>query len=68
MAEFAYHNAKNASTNYTPFELNYGYYSRISFKEDTNPCSRSRTANKLLAELRELITICQENLYHAQKL
>ena len=26
MAEFAYNNAKNASTGYTPFKLNYGFH------------------------------------------
>ena len=26
MAEFAYINAKNASTGHTPFELNFGYH------------------------------------------
>ena len=30
MAEFAYNNAKNASTGFTPFELNCGYHSRVS--------------------------------------
>ena len=51
MAEFAYNNAKNASTGHTPFEINCGYHSCISFKEDTNSCSRSKTADELLAEL-----------------
>ena len=39
MAEFAYNNAKNASTGYTPFELNCGYHPCVSFEEDTDPCS-----------------------------
>ncbi len=30
MAKFAYNNAKNASTGYTPFELNYGFHPRAS--------------------------------------
>ena len=29
MAEFAYNNAKNATTSHTPFKLNCGYYPRI---------------------------------------
>ena len=37
MAEFAFNNAKNASTSHMLFELNYGYHFRISFKEDINP-------------------------------
>ena len=68
MAEFAYNIAKNSSTGHTPFELNCGYYPRVSFEEDTNPRSQSKSADKLLAETRNLITICRENLQHAQKL
>ena len=68
MAEFAYNNAKNTSIGYTPFELNCGYHPCVSFKEDIDPRFRSKTADKLLAELQELITVCRQNLYHAQKL
>ena len=68
MAEFAYNNAKNASTGLTPFELNCGYYPWVSYKKDLNPCSKSRTAEELSSELRELITVCQQNLHHAQEL
>ena len=67
MAEFAYNNAKNASTDHTPFELNCGYYPCVSFKEDINPCSQSKTAEELSSKLIELMTVCQENLYHAQE-
>ena len=38
------------------------------YKEDINSCSKSKLANKLLAKLRELITVCRKNLYHAQEL
>ena len=58
MAEFAYNNAKNTSTGHTPFELNYGYHSRVSFEEDVDPRSKSRSADKLAGELRELIEVC----------
>ena len=68
MAEFVYSNGKNASTSHTPFELNCSYYSRVSFEEDTDPRSQSKSVDKLLAKLRELMTVCRENLYHAQKL
>ena len=68
MAEFAYNNTKNASADYTPFELNCGYHPCVSYKEDLNPCSKSRTAEKLSSELRELMTVCQQNLHHAQEL
>ena len=68
MAEFAYNNAKNASIGYTLFKLNCGYHPRVSYKEDPDPHSKSKTAEKLFSQLWELITVCQQNLYYAQKL
>ena len=68
MAEFAYNNAKNASTGHTPFELNCGFHPRMSYEEDVDPRSQSKSADKLLAELRELMIVCRENLHHAQEL
>ncbi len=65
MAEFAYNNAKNASTGHTSFELNCGYHPRVSFKENVDPCSRSRSGNELAEELRELMEVCCQNLLHA---
>ena len=65
MAEFAYNNAKNASTGYTPFELNCEYYPCVSYEEDFDPRSKSRTAEELSSELRELMTVYQQNLHHA---
>ena len=65
MTEFAYNNAKNASIGHMPFKLNCGYHPPVSFEKDTNPCFQSKTANKLLVELQELMTIYQENLHHA---
>ncbi len=62
MAEFAYNNAKNAITSHTPFELNCGYYPRISYEEDVDLCSQSKSANKLVTELREVMAICKEKL------
>ncbi len=47
MAEFAYNNAKNASTGHTSFELNCGYHPKVSFEEDVDPHSKSCSANKL---------------------
>ena len=40
----------------------------MSYKEDVDPRSQSKSADKLVAELRELIIVCQENLHHAQEL
>ncbi len=67
MAEFAY-NLKNACTGHNLFELNYGYYPRVSFKKNVDPHLRFRFVNKLAEELRELIKVCCQNLRHAQEL
>ena len=68
IAEFAYNNAKNASTGHTSFELNCGFYSRVFFENNVNLCSRSCFANELAKELKKLMDICQQNLFHAQEL
>ena len=39
MTEFAYNNAKNASTVDIPFEFNCNYHSCIFYKADINPRS-----------------------------
>ena len=53
MAEFAYNNAKHASTGYTPFELNCGYYPHVSYEEDLDPRSRSKAADKLADDMQK---------------
>ena len=68
MAEFAYNNAKNASTGHTPFELNCGHHFQMSYEEEVDSYSKSKSADKLSAELKELMIVCQENPYHAQEL
>ena len=68
MAEFAYNNTKNASTSHILFELNCGYYPWMLYEEKVDFCSKSKLADKLLAQLKELMIVCQKNLYHAQKL
>ena len=65
MAEFAYNNAKNASSGYLPFELNCGYHPQMLYKDDVNPRSKSKSADNLSAELRELMIVCRKNLHHA---
>ena len=68
MVEFVYNNAKNASTGHTPFELNCRYHPWVSYKKDIDSHSKFKLTDKLLAKLQELMTVCQENLYHAQEL
>ena len=65
IAEFAYNNAKNASTSDTPFELNCGYHPRMLYEENVNSRSQSKLADKLLAELKELMIFCREHRYYA---
>ena len=65
MVEFAYNNAKNASTGHMLFKLNCGYHLQVSYEEDVGPCSKSKLADELLKELQELMTICRKNLHHA---
>ena len=68
MAEFAYNNAMNASTHYTPFELNCGYNPRVSYQEDLDPHSKLKIAKKLSSELQSLMAVCQQYFHHAQLL
>ena len=68
ITEFPYNNVGNASTGHMPFELNCGYHPWMSYKEDVDPRSQSKSADELSAELRELMIVCQGNLHHAQKL
>ena len=67
MTEFAYNNAKNASTGHTPLKLNFGHHPRMSYEDNINPQSKSKLADESSAELRELMIVCQENLHQAQE-
>ena len=68
MAEFIYNNAKNSRTGHTPFELTWSYHLYVSFEENTDTRSQSKSADELLAELRDLMTVYWKNLHHAQEL
>ena len=68
MVKFAYNHAKNATTGHMHFELNCGYHPWMSYEEDVDPGSRSKLADELSGELKELLIVCRENLYHAQEL
>ena len=68
MAEFAYNNTKHASMGYMPFELNCGYHSRISYKENVDPYSRSKAVDELTEKLKNLMATCREIIQHAQEL
>ncbi len=61
MAEFAYNNAKNASTSHSPFELNCGNHSQAFYKEDVNPYFQSKSADKLAIELKKLMIVSKKH-------
>ena len=65
LLKFAYNNSKHTSMGYTFFELNYGYHPCVSYEEDIDPRSRSKAANELTKELKNLMATCRENLKHA---
>ena len=65
MVEFTYNNAKNISTSHTPFKLNCSYYFKVLFKVNVDFYSKSCSIDKLAKELKELIEVCYQNLYHA---
>lgn len=67
IAYFVYNNAKNANIFYILFKLNYGYYLCICFENKTNSCWKVYLTNKLVEELRDLILICQQNLFNIQE-
>ena len=56
MAKFAYNNAKNVNTGYTPVELNCKYHPHVFYEEDLNPCLKSKTRKKLSSKLQDLMT------------
>ena len=68
MAKFVYNNAIKPKTGHTPFKLNCSYYLYFFFEKNTNSRSKSKLADKLFAELRKLMIICQKNLHHTYKL
>ena len=51
MAKFAYNKAKNASTKFTSFELNCGYYPRVFYEKEFDPRLQSKTAKELSSKL-----------------
>ena len=68
MAKFAYNNAKHVCTGYLLFELNCKYHPCVFYKEDVDPRSKSKAADELTEELRNLMAACRKNLQHAQEL
>ena len=57
MAEFAYNNAKNASTSHMLFKLNFDYHSCIFSKKNLNTRFKFKPADKQDSRLKKLITL-----------
>ena len=65
MIEFAYNNVKNSSFGYTLFKLNYSYHLYMFYKKNFNFNFKSKLADKLLIDIKELISVYKKNLYYA---
>lgn len=57
MAEYAYNNTKNLNIVKIYFEFPYNYHPRIFFKDKTDLCLKSRSPNKLIKKLRDLVLV-----------
>ncbi len=68
MAQFAYNNAKNASTGHIPFELNCDFHPRASYEKDVHFGSQSKADDELATERKDLMTVHKDNLLHAIRL
>lgn len=68
IAKFVDNNSKNANIGYMFFELYCNYYLCVFFQDEVDLHSKSQSTNKQIKQLRQLISICQQNLLHAQKL
>lgn len=51
-----------------PFESNCNYHPQISYKKKVNLHFKSKPADKLSAELRELMIVYYKNFHHMQEL
>ena len=62
ITEFTYNNPKNASTGHTLSKLNCGFHPQVSYKEDINPRSQSKSVDELTTEFKKLMIVCKKNL------
>ncbi len=68
MAEFAYNNFRQASTMMSPFETLLGYHPRMSYEDNRDSQSKSRTVDKNAAALRDLMKELKVNLAKSEEL
>ena len=67
MTKFAYNNTKNVSINHMFFEFNFSYNIYVFYKKNLHPCFKLKVVDKLASQLKELMTLYQENLCNAQE-
>lgn len=60
--EFAYNNSRKASNMMGPFDPLFGYHPRIFYKDNRDPQSKSRVADKNAAVLHDLTKELKLNL------
>lgn len=57
MTEYVYNSAKNANINHMPFKPGFSYQCQMLNKENINFCFKSKSIDKFLAELKELLIV-----------
>ena len=68
MAEFVYNDSRKASTMMSPFEALLGYHPQMSYKDNRDLRSKSRTADKNAIALHDLMKELKVNLVESQEL
>lgn len=64
MAKLTYNNIRNTSISHILFNLNNGYYPRVSKNEDVNPRFLLKSVHELLSKISEPMTVYHKNLYY----
>lgn len=64
IAEFVHHNVKNTTIGYTPFQLQYGHYTLISYIKDINSQSKSKSVDKQAIKLTNIMTKYRKTLQY----
>ena len=64
IAKYAYNNAKNVSIGHTLIKLNRKYHLWIFYEDDIDHCSKSKSIDKLLEELKKVMIVYCQNFYY----
>lgn len=66
LAEFAYNNAQNTSTQVSPFFANYGYHPNVRILTDPQPPSQTTSGGALISRIHNVQEELQKELQYAQ--